>query len=68
MEFTYEPPAGDVGAAFEKLTGRDLAITSGWFALVPRGTSFTLTRKGRNPAIVLQTTGGQPCSTLSAQK
>jgi mannose-6-phosphate isomerase-like protein (cupin superfamily) len=50
------------------MTGRDQALTSGWFALVPRGTTFTLTRKGRNPMIVLETAGGQPCSTLAAEK
>jgi mannose-6-phosphate isomerase-like protein (cupin superfamily) len=56
------------GEGLLTLAGRDSSFSSGWFALVPRGTTFTLTRKGRNPVILLQTTGGQPCSTLSAQK
>jgi len=29
--------------------------------MVPRGTALTLTRRGRNPAIILSTVGGQPC-------
>jgi hypothetical protein len=29
--------------------------------MVPRGTAHTITRRGRNPAIILATTGGQPC-------
>jgi mannose-6-phosphate isomerase-like protein (cupin superfamily) len=49
------------GEATLSLDGRDQTITSGWYALVPRGMEHTLTRRGRNPAIVLVTTGGQPC-------
>lgn len=50
------------GEATLTLEGRDQLITSGWFALVPRGMSHTLTRRGRNPAIVLAIAGGQPCT------
>lgn len=49
------------GEATLLLGGREQAITSGWFAVVPRGVSHTLTRRGRNPLIVLSTTGGRPC-------
>jgi mannose-6-phosphate isomerase-like protein (cupin superfamily) len=56
------------GEGMLTMAGRDQTVTSGWFALVPRGTTFTLTRKGRNPMVVLETAGGLPCSTLSAEK
>ena len=49
------------GEATLSMGGRDQTVSSGWFAMVPRGTAHTLTRKGRNPAIVLLTAGGQPC-------
>jgi mannose-6-phosphate isomerase-like protein (cupin superfamily) len=49
------------GEVMLSLGGRDQTLTSGWFALVPRGTAHTLTRRGRNPAIILSTAGGQPC-------
>lgn len=44
------------------LNGRDQGLQSGWYAMVPRGTAHALTRKGRNPAVLLLTVGGQPCS------
>jgi mannose-6-phosphate isomerase-like protein (cupin superfamily) len=56
------------GEGMLAMAGHDQTLTSGWFALVPRGTTFTLTRKGRNPMIVLETAGGQSCSTLNAEK
>ncbi|MFN7916857.1 MAG: carboxypeptidase regulatory-like domain-containing protein [Vicinamibacterales bacterium] len=43
------------------LNGRDQGLQSGWYAMVPRGTAHALTRKGRNPAVLLLTVGGQPC-------
>jgi len=49
------------GEALLTLDGRDQTITSGFYAMVPRGTAHTLTRRGRNPAIILMTVGGQPC-------
>jgi hypothetical protein len=50
------------GEATLSMAGRDQTIASGWFAIVPRGTSHTLERRGRNPAIVLAIAGGQPCA------
>lgn len=50
------------GEAMLSLDGRDQTISSGWYAMVPRGMPHTLTRRGRNPAIVLVTAGGQPCT------
>lgn len=50
------------GEATLTLGGRDQTISSGWYALVPRGTSHTLTRRGKNPAIVLAISGGEACA------
>lgn len=45
-----------------KLGGSDVALTAGSFAVVPRGTSYGFTRKGRNPLIVLAVLSGAPCA------
>jgi len=50
------------GEALLTMGGRDQTITSGWYAMIPRGTAHVLTKRGRNPVIVLSTVGGQPCS------
>jgi mannose-6-phosphate isomerase-like protein (cupin superfamily) len=50
------------GEAMLTMDGRDQSLTSGWFALVPRGTAHTLVRRGRNPAILLTTAAGQRCA------
>ncbi len=42
--------------------GREQKLAPGWYALVPRGSALTLTRRGKNPAVVLSVAGGQPCS------
>ena len=45
-----------------RLEGRDMALQAGSFAQVPRGTSYSLARRGRNPVlIVLATLVGEPC-------
>jgi mannose-6-phosphate isomerase-like protein (cupin superfamily) len=51
------------GEVMLSLGGREQPLSSGWFALVPRGMAHALTRRGRNPAIILVTAGGQPCET-----
>lgn len=45
-----------------RLDGRDVAVTNGSFAVVPRGTSYSLSRRGRNPLIVLAVLAGAPCA------
>jgi hypothetical protein len=45
-----------------RLDGRDVAVTAGSFAVVPRGTTYGLTRRGRNPLIVLAVLAGAPCA------
>jgi mannose-6-phosphate isomerase-like protein (cupin superfamily) len=44
-----------------RLDGRDVAMQAGGFASVPRGTQYSLTRRGRNPLIILATLAGEPC-------
>jgi hypothetical protein len=45
-----------------KLGEREFTVTAGAFALVPRGTSYNLSRSGRNPLIVLAVLSGAPCA------
>ena len=44
-----------------RLDGRDMTMQAGHFATVPRGSSYSLLRRGRNPLIVLATLVGEPC-------
>jgi mannose-6-phosphate isomerase-like protein (cupin superfamily) len=44
-----------------RLDGRDTPVQAGSFAQVPRGTSYSLTRRGRNPLILLATLAGEAC-------
>lgn len=45
-----------------RLDGRDVPVTAGSFAVVPRGTTYGFTRRGRNPLIVLAVLAGAPCA------
>ena len=45
-----------------KLGEREVTISAGAFAVVPRGTSYSLSRSGRNPLIVLAVLAGAPCA------
>lgn len=45
-----------------KLGERDVSITNGSFAVVPRGTAYGFARRGRNPLIVLAVLSGAPCA------
>jgi hypothetical protein len=49
------------GEATLKLGDREQSVAPGSFSIVPRGTTRSVTRKGRNPAILLSTVSGQPC-------
>ena len=44
-----------------KIDGRDIPMQAGHFATVPRGSTYSLVRRGRNPLIVLATLVGEPC-------
>ena len=45
-----------------RLGDRDVSVTNGSFAVVPRGTTYGLMRRGRNPLIVLAVLSGAPCA------
>jgi mannose-6-phosphate isomerase-like protein (cupin superfamily) len=49
------------GDATLKLGDKDQNISPGWFAVVPRGMSHTVTRRGRNPVLILSAVSGPPC-------
>jgi mannose-6-phosphate isomerase-like protein (cupin superfamily) len=49
------------GEAVLTISGKDQTLTAGWFGLVPRGSTYQVTRKGRNPAILLSVIAGLPC-------
>jgi mannose-6-phosphate isomerase-like protein (cupin superfamily) len=44
-----------------RLDNRDTALQAGSFASVPRGLSYSLTRRGRSPLIVLAVLAGEAC-------
>ncbi|MCA1585064.1 MAG: carboxypeptidase regulatory-like domain-containing protein [Acidobacteria bacterium] len=45
-----------------KLDDKDMTVAAGSFAVVPRGTPYALSRRGRNPLIVLAVLAGAPCA------
>lgn len=45
-----------------RIGDRDHAVTNGSFAVVPRGTSYNISRRGRNPVIILAVLAGAPCA------
>jgi hypothetical protein len=50
------------GEGTVQIDGRDSTLGAGSFAVVPRGTTYSLTRRGRNPLIILSFLGGAPCA------
>ena len=52
------------GEAMLNLGQRAQPITPGWLSVVPRGTPYALTRRGRNPVVLLSFVGGQACAEL----
>jgi hypothetical protein len=46
-----------------KLAEREFTVSAGAFIVVPRGTTYSLSRSGRNPVIVLAILAGAPCAT-----
>jgi mannose-6-phosphate isomerase-like protein (cupin superfamily) len=54
-----------------KLGGRDTNLDPASFVVVPRGTAYSLSRRGSKPLILLSTYAGEPCgsgSSAAAQK
>jgi mannose-6-phosphate isomerase-like protein (cupin superfamily) len=49
------------GDATLKLGDREQNISPGWFVVVPRGMSHSLTRRGRTPVLILSAVSGPPC-------
>ena len=47
-----------------KLGEREFTVSSGAFAVVPRGTTYNLSRSGRNPLMVLAVLSGAPCAAI----
>ncbi len=45
-----------------RLAEREFTVSAGAFAVVPRGTTYSLSRSGRNPLIVLAVLAGAPCA------
>ncbi len=51
------------GEGTMSIEGRDIQVAASTFAVVPRGTTYGLTRRGRAPALyVLATLSGPPCA------
>ena len=49
------------GDATIRISDKDTAISAGWFALLPRGTAHSITKRGRNAPILLSIRSGDPC-------
>lgn len=45
-----------------RINGRESTLAAGTFAVVPRGASHAVTRRGRNPIILLHVLSGEPCA------
>jgi mannose-6-phosphate isomerase-like protein (cupin superfamily) len=48
-----------------KLAGRDTNLEPASFVVVPRGTAYSLARRGSKPLILISTYAGEPCSSAS---
>ena len=49
------------GEATLKLGDKEQTLAPGWFSLVPRGMSHSLTKRGRGPVLLLSSVSGPPC-------
>jgi mannose-6-phosphate isomerase-like protein (cupin superfamily) len=49
------------GEGTHRIDGRETALSAGSFAVVPRGTGHSLTRRGSRPLIFVSTLSGPPC-------
>ena len=49
------------GEATLKLGDKEQTLVPGWFSLVPRGMSHSLTKRGRGPVLLLSSVSGPPC-------
>jgi mannose-6-phosphate isomerase-like protein (cupin superfamily) len=49
------------GEATLRLGSADVPVVAGSFTQIPRGTTYSVTRRGRNPVIILATLVGEAC-------
>jgi hypothetical protein len=49
------------GDATLRIGEEDHRVSPGWFSVLPRGTTHAISRRGRNPVILLSVVTGQPC-------
>lgn len=49
------------GEATLKLGDKDQTLSPGWFSLIPRGMSHSITKRGRGPVLMLSSVSGPPC-------
>ena len=49
------------GDATLKIGDKDTPISAGWFGIVPRGSTHSIAKRGRNAPIILSIRSGQPC-------
>ena len=52
------------GEGTHRIKGNEIALAAGMFVTIPRGTAHSITRKGRNPIIMLSVTT-EPCQPTS---
>jgi mannose-6-phosphate isomerase-like protein (cupin superfamily) len=52
------------GEATLSVADKDQGVQAAWFSVVPRGMSHSLTRRGRNPLLVLSVRSGPACPGL----
>ena len=50
------------GEGVVRIAGRDVPVTAGTLAMVPRGTAHTITRQGTKVLVLLSTLSGPPCT------
>jgi hypothetical protein len=50
------------GEGVERIAGRDVPLTPGTLAMVPRGTAHTITREGSKVLVLLSILSGPPCT------
>lgn len=55
------------GEALLKIDGRESPVDAGAFSSIPAGVAHSLTRRGRNPVIVLSILSGAPCDGASTK-
>ncbi len=49
------------GEGTHKIGGKEQPLSGGVFTIIPRGTTHSLTRRGRQPLVIISTLSGPPC-------